>query len=205
MPRTGPRRAALVVLGLSLAIGCTQPPPDVTSTPASPTPAQAASATAPPSLRPSRQCPGVCRGGPRSVGRFRTSLAPEASGIAAGVRNPDLLYIVDDGPGTAQLLVVRAKDAAVEGKLAIAGLEGRDTEDLAVGPCEASGPASCIYIADIGDNLETRDSVRVVRVVEPDLSSGIPQEPIPAETATWRYPDRPHDAEALLAGDDGSL
>lgn len=208
MHRTSRRRAAFAALWLALAAGCTPADRDASpsAVPVTPTddPA-AAQVSESPSPRRGRDCPAPCRARPRTVGRFRPGAAPEASGIAAGARNPDLLYILDDGPGTSELLVVRAKDATVVGQLPIAGLQGVDTEDLAVAPCAARGRSSCIYIADTGDNLESRDTVSVVRVVEPDLSGGISEEPVPAESATLRYPDRAHDAEALLVGDDGSL
>lgn len=147
----------------------------------------------------------MCRARPRTVGRFRTALAPEASGIAGGSRNPRLLYVVDDGPGTTSLLVVRARDGRALGRLHVEGLEGIDTEDLAVGPCEAGATSSCIYVGDIGDNLEARDSIRVTRVAEPDLSAGVPDTPVSSDSVTWQYPDEPHDAEALLVGPDASL
>ena len=204
MLRTGRRRAALAGLCLAFAAGCTPAQRATPSDPATPAPDDAAEVSESPSARPDRGCPD-CRARPRSIGRFRTALAPEASGIAAGVRNPDLLYIVDDGPGTSELLVLRAKDATVVGRLPIAGLDGVDTEGLAVGPCDGSEQSSCIYIGDIGDNLESRDSISVVRVREPDLSGGIREQPLAADTAIWRYPDRPRNAEALLAGGDGSL
>lgn len=139
------------------------------------------------------------------MGRFRTSLAPEASGIAASARNPGLLYVLDDGPGTTSLLVVRTRDGKIRGELEIAGLDGVDTEDLAVGPCAAVLADPCIYIGDIGDNLRARDTISVIRAVEPDLSGALPDERVPAEAATLRYPDRPHDGEALMVAEDASL
>src|SRR5687768_4553375 len=113
--RLPPRTTALAGVCLTLLAGCTAPPPDAPRTPG---PSASASSSARDDATPapdptqtptppSAACAAPCRSRPRSIGRFRTALAPEASGLAAGVRNPDLLYVLDDGPGTAALLVVR--------------------------------------------------------------------------------------------------
>ena len=138
------------------------------------------------------------------AGRFPLRLAPEASGLVAGRRNPGLLYVLDDGPGTTSLLVLRARNAKVVGRLRIEGLDGTDTEALAAGACGPDG-GRCLYVGDIGDNLRTRPSITVWRIAEPDLSAGVPAAAVPAEQIELRYPNRPYDAEALLAGADGSL
>ena len=55
-----------------------------------------------------------------------------------------------------------------------------------------------LYLGDIGDNEARRSSVVVYRVEEPRLAAGPPRESAPAQRLTLRYPDGPHDAEALL-------
>ena len=102
-------------------------------------------------------------------------------------------------------MVIRARTGRALGEMAVAGLDGTDTEDLAVGPCSASGSRSCIYIADTGDNLESRDNVTVIRVEEPNLSDGVPSSAVLATQARLTYPERPADAEALLVDDHGRL
>ena len=66
-----------------------------------------------------------------------------------------------------------------------------DWEDLSIGRC---GSADCLYIADIGDNRESRDRITIYRVPEPAAGSG---STLPADAFHLTYPDRPHDAEAL--------
>ena len=112
---------------------------------------------------------------------------------------------MDDGPGTTSLVVVSAEGTRRAQRLQIQGLDGVDTEGLAVGPCGSGQPRSCIYIADIGDNLAAREEISVTRLPEPDLSAGTPAQPLEAEHVALTYPDGPHDAEALLVGDDGAL
>lgn len=136
------------------------------------------------------------------MGVFPRAQAPEASGLAPSRRNPGLLYVLDDGPGTTSVLVISAVTGRAAGRLRVQALDGTDTESLAVGRCRAGGPW-CLYIGDIGDNLRQRSSITVTRVPEPAL----PRTRIAANgtTAVLRYPDGPADAEALLVDEDGSL
>lgn len=138
------------------------------------------------------------------VGSFGRANAPEASGVAASRRNPGLLYVVDDGPGTTSLLVIRARDGHLVGRLAVEGLDGVDTEDLAVGPCDRTSDLTCVYVGDIGDNVQGRDDVSVVRFEESAMDDGLPGSVV-GESIALTYPDGPHDAEALLVDGRGTI
>ena len=92
--------------------------------------------------------------------------------------------------------------------LTVDGLDGRDTEGLAVGPCgradrrRARRP-TCLFIGDIGNNQGAWPSVRVWRIREPALPSGPASDDRPdlrvsGDVATYTYPGAPVDAEALL-------
>jgi len=92
----------------------------------------------------------------------------------------------------------------------IAGAEVRDWEDLATGPCggpafaanAASARQACLYIADIGDNQESRDRITIYEVPIPAPGSASTQA---ASAIHLRYPDAPHDAEALLVSGSAQL
>jgi hypothetical protein len=183
----------LFALLLIAAVSACDPVPIA---PVDPTPS-ASPTTAPTEGQRQQSCRAPCRGRPRPVGSFGEANAPEASGLAASRRNPGLLYLVDDGPGTTSLLVLRARDGHLLGRLGIEGLDGVDTEDLAVGPCTRGAQPTCVYIGDIGDNVRGREAVTVLRVPEPDLRDGVPPS-APAESISLTYPDGPADAEALL-------
>lgn len=188
-------------------VGCT-PAPSAPPTPPRPAttpspPPQSAAAPAPAGRRPT--CDSPCRRKPRIVGRFDVAAAPEASGIAASARTPGVLYVVDDGPGTTAVLALRARSGRIIGRLEVAGLAGTDTEGLAVGRCDAGSRSSCLYIGDIGDNTASRGGISVIRVREPSLEGPPSAVPLPADSVTWRYPDAPVDAEALLALPDHTL
>jgi hypothetical protein len=115
---------------------------------------------------------------------------PEASGVAASRRTRGVFWAHNDSG--APLIVAINQSGVVTGRVRVAGAKIDDWEDIAVGPCSEG---SCIYIADIGDNSGSRDSITIYRVAEP----------APDEAATRTveifhaaYPDGAHDAEALF-------
>lgn len=122
-----------------------------------------------------------------AVGRAQLLPAvPEASGVAyaAGAlwthndSDAPVLYRLD---ASGRVTPVRVAGAAV-----------RDWEDLASAPC---GAGMCLYIADIGDNGRSRQRITIYEVPAPAPGSTATK---PALAIHARYPDRPHDAEALL-------
>ena len=75
----------------------------------------------------------------------------------------------------------------VRATVAVNGAAAVDWEDIAI-------DGKSIYIGDIGDNAAVRPSIVVYRVSEPALTA----KSVNATTFTLRYPDGPHDAEALM-------
>lgn len=111
---------------------------------------------------------------------------PEASGIAlAG----GAMWTHNDSDAPVLFrLDVSDRPAAV----IVEGAEVRDWEDLASAPCRAG---MCLYIADIGDNRGSRERITIYEVPVPAPGSTSTK---PAAAIHARYPDGPHDAEALL-------
>jgi hypothetical protein len=120
----------------------------------------------------------------------------EASGLVASTQHPGVVWVMEDSGDP----VVRAYDAS--GRLAAAvtmtpadgdadtwGGDIRDTEALALGP----GPK--LWVADIGDNSEIRETV-VVHVLPEPATLGPTTEP--AVSYRFRYPAGPRDAETFL-------
>ena len=143
------------------------------------------------------------------TGTFSTADLDEVSGVAASALNPGVLWLLDDGPGTTGVWAVRS-DGERLGFLAVVGMDGSDTEDLAIAPCGGSSSSEavghvrpCLWIGDIGDNRRRREHVAVLRLAEPDLRGGVPTDPVPAEVMALRYPGGATDAEALLVAPDG--
>ena len=141
------------------------------------------------------------------AGQFDVEDVGEASGLVHSRREANLAWVLDDGPGTTRVMAVRLRTgqrpapSGAAGAVEVAGLVGTDTEALAAGDCAPDDDRPCLFIGDIGDNLRNRPGVQVHRMIEPDLSHGLPPEPVAADVATLTYPDGPTDAEAMFAVD----
>jgi len=124
----------------------------------------------------------------------------ELSGLAASHRYADVLWAIND-QGHAAVVYAVDRSGAPRGSFALAGTKMGDWEDLAVGPCGAASDAcSCLYVADTGDNELQRDAGLVLRFPEPDLpeAGSVDGVATSVEELWFAYPDRAHDAEAVL-------
>jgi len=123
----------------------------------------------------------------------------EASGIIRDPRRHDLFWIHNDSGNSPEIYGVDLSGKVVS-VVPLLGVANRDFEDIAIGPCP---DGTCLYLADIGDNLAVFASVLIHRLPLPDLppSEGteVRQSPAIEPNATWRlvYEDGPRDAEAL--------
>jgi hypothetical protein len=122
---------------------------------------------------------------------------PEASGLTLSLRNRGILWSFNDSGDP----VIYALDTSghVRGTVRVANARVKNWEAITSARC-ASG--SCLYIADIGDNKEKRPEITIYRVAEPRPTD---TETAPAQQLRARYPDGPHDAEALFIAHDGTL
>lgn len=140
---------------------------------------------------------------PEATGALEPVELAEASGLAASAAAPGAYWSHNDG-GSATIFGL-AQDGAALGRYAVLGAQHEDWEDIAVGPCGAADPCSCIYVADIGDNLATRAEIAVYRFPEPAPGIGGGQT-APVEAFTFTYAAGPRDAETLLVDPrDGSV
>jgi hypothetical protein len=137
---------------------------------------------------------------PVAVGQVQSSEVDEASGLAVSRRNPGVLWTHNDRGGTGRLFAVTTLGETVA-VADVATIAATDWEDLSIGP----GPEPdqhYLYIADIGDNSQTRSDIVVYRVREPVLSEGVePQELTLADVEALHliYPGgEKHNAESLL-------
>ncbi|MFQ1003988.1 hypothetical protein [Modestobacter sp. SSW1-42] len=108
---------------------------------------------------------------------------PEISGLV-GVGNA--MLAMNDGGDQAEVYVLDG--ACAVGEVRTAAVDPYDPEDLALG---ADGT---VWLADIGDNDQQRETVALIGL-RPDGSSTLTR---------LTYPDGPHDAEALLLAPDGT-
>jgi len=125
----------------------------------------------------------------------------ETSGVAISLSQPDVFWSHnDDG----SVLSAIDSDGKIISQMRIRP-SLRDWEDIAASRCPGGG--SCLYLADMGDNLERRPAggISIRRLEEPDLTSPnftdnfngrLPE--LDSEVFPVRLPDGPRDIEALL-------
>ncbi|WP_164018701.1 hypothetical protein [Pyxidicoccus trucidator] len=177
-------RLALALLAGLLA-ACSRPKP----VPATDTPPDAGSQV------PAVGVPGcTLYGEPRQTGTVPDVL-PELSGLAASQRHPGVFWAHNDSGNAFEVFAID-ETGAVRAKLTLTGADPRDVEDVTVGPCAPGDSRPCVFLADIGDNFERRDSVRLYRLPEPE---SVADATLPVEVLTFTYPDGSHDAESLVA------
>jgi hypothetical protein len=146
---------------------------------------------------------------PTRTGELGPASIDEASGLGASRAYEGLLWTHNDSGDAARLFLIRP-DGALVAEVHLTNVEEAvDWEDMAVGPCEENSDISCVYVADIGDNLKNREPVVIYRFPEPELPAEHIKEAPDAQTsitlnvndvhATWfEYPEGPRDAEALM-------
>ena len=133
----------------------------------------------------------------RVTGSFADGRVDESSGVAPSRRMPGVLWTHNDS-GDGPLIYASDTTGAALGTFRVAGARNRDWEDIAFGPCGAK--RTCLYLADTGDNRENQSTVALYRVAEPLLPVKHPrriEDTQPAEGLRLRYPDGPHDVEAM--------
>jgi len=120
----------------------------------------------------------------------------EVSGIAPSQRRDDAFFAVNDGGNAAKLYAFR-QDGAALGSLEIDGAVNNDWEDLASFQLDGK---PYLLIGDTGDNAGQRQRITLYVVAEPRFagSGALKGGPLkPAWTINLRFPDAPHDCEAI--------
>lgn len=118
----------------------------------------------------------------------------EASGLAASINQPNLLWTHNDSGDDARLFLINENAASVA-EYQLKGATNRDWEDIATGP----GPddeKAYIYVGDIGDNRARHDVKTIYRLEEPQPLSAA--EITNFDVIKFRYPDGKRDAESLF-------
>ncbi len=159
----------------------------------------------------------LCGGAPKitDVGTIESAEITEASGLVASWANTGdgadgVWWTHNDSGDGARIFAINGTGkllATVE----LTGAEGRDWEDIAVGPPALPGGSPQLYVGDIGNNKAmlsdptARKSVRIYRLDEPVVPTTPPADGSPAPvikapvtTFSLRYPEQPYDAEALI-------
>lgn len=130
-----------------------------------------------------------------TAGQITSPDVIEASGLAASLTQPDLLWIINDGGNPPVLHAVDTSGSHM-GAVRVDGVQNRDWEDLAAFRLQG---IPYLLIADIGDNAGAQEScyLYIVEEPQPDESGILPQVVRPRGTIRFRYPEGPRDAEAV--------
>lgn len=139
---------------------------------------------------------------------FQAPRLVESSGVAVSRAYPDVLWTHNDS-GDGPYLYATDLRGTDRGALLVPGAMAIDWEDMALGPCPVAFPvqprrranaASCLYLADTGDNLEIRPFVTIYAIPEPSpperAADTLGTTRAPA-ILQLRYPDGAHDVEAV--------
>ena len=133
------------------------------------------------------------------VCRFSDDRLDEISGMTYSQRHDNVLYLHNDSSGGPRIYAVDATTCDVIATLTVAGIEARDLEAIGSGRDAKGRPV--LWLGDLGDNLDSWPEVRLHRVREPKR---LRDRTLTPRTYRVTYPDRPHNAEALLADPDSS-
>ncbi len=145
-------------------------------------------------VRPERSSPPVF---------FQDSALIESSAVVVSRTQPGVLWTLNDSGNDPLLFAVDSLGRTLA-TFRVRGAVNQDWESLATGRC---GKTRCLYIGDTGDNQEQRAGVVIYRVAEPAVGGGSARdgETGPTERLQLRYPDGPHDVEAMLVTRAGNL
>jgi hypothetical protein len=141
----------------------------------------------------------------RISGSFADGRVAETSGVAPSRRLPGVFWTQNDA-GDGPLIYASDTTGASLGTFRVSGARNRDWEDIALGTCGYR--YTCLYLADTGDNKENEKTVAIYRVPEPSLPAKHPrciEDTRPAESLRIRYPDGPHDVEAMWVAQNGDV
>jgi len=146
--------------------------------------------------------PGPCAswGGSEAAGQVEDRALEEISGLVVSRQNPGVIWVLEDS-GADPVLTALDLSGATLGTLALTGVDNRDWEDLALGPC---GERTCLWVGEFGDNGASRDEVALIWVEEPLLegATGFSLS-APASAQAYAYPEGPQNVEALVVDPGG--
>jgi hypothetical protein len=128
-------------------------------------------------------------GEPDLVVKLKDSQVKESSGLAAG-SNGKTYYTHNDSGDSARFFSFDLT-GNVTGEYTVTNARNVDWEEMAAA---SMGGKPYLFLADIGDNGQRRESVQIYRVPEPKTPGGIKADRI----FDFSYPDGPHNAEAIL-------
>ncbi len=124
----------------------------------------------------------------------------ETSGLAESRKEPGVYWTHNDSGRQPDVFAINAEGRSL-GQARVAGARNRDWEDIASGRCPDGGDA-CLYVADTGNNNNTRNNVSLWVFPEPATTAASTE---PATEYRARFPGEPTDIEAIALLPDGRI
>jgi hypothetical protein len=137
---------------------------------------------------------------PADIVPLDTDMVSEASGLAASSQFADRIYLNNDS-GDGPFLYMTSLAGGPTQKIEIQNFAPLDNEDLAYGNCPLTAN-KCIYMGDIGDNKKKRTEIEIVVIEE---KQNFPSSIAALHFIRVKYPDHPHNAEAMALHPNGDL
>ena len=128
------------------------------------------------------------------VCRFSDERLIEISGMTPSLLHENVLWVHNDSSDDARLYGINAVSCDVVAEVRLRGVRARDFEAIASSRDARGRPV--LWVGDIGDNRDSWPFVTLHRIREPKKLGSTTR-----RTTSWKftYPDRPHNAETLLA------
>jgi hypothetical protein len=148
---------------------------------------------------PSREAaaPAITCDDPERLGELPAEVE-ESSGLAISRARPGVFWTHNDAGHDATLFAIDSTGLLLA-SIEVTGARNIDWEDIALAACS---DGECLYIGDIGDNRENRETIVIYRVPEPAPGDA---RTAPAQSFRLRYPDQPRDAESLFVTSDARV
>ena len=123
---------------------------------------------------------------------FSSKGLKEVSGCAVSRRSPNRVWVHNDSGDGPLVFPIDLSTGSVGQAVTLDGIDIEDPEDIAI---TSSGD---LILADIGDNAVRRSSIQLYRFAEPAANATS----VKPTRIDLRYPDGPHNAEALAVSAD---
>jgi hypothetical protein len=136
---------------------------------------------------PKRVVPGVLQ-----IGAIQHPRISESSGVVVSRKNPDVFWTHNDGGGKRQVLYAMTRTGQHIAEFRITGAVLEDWEDIAA---DNNGH---LFLGDVGNNDNVRESIAVHQIDEPDTKKS--QKGLARITRSWslQYPGTRFDCESLF-------
>ncbi|QSE98058.1 hypothetical protein [Fulvivirga lutea] len=130
-----------------------------------------------------------------SRGEIDNNEINEASGLAVGINNPNMLWVHNDSGDQARLFLLD-QYGKFKAQFNFPTIKNRDWEDIAsgVGPDDTK---NYLYVAEMGDNKAVHELKYIYRFEEPRLDSES-RDIEEVDIITFVFPDGKRDAESLM-------